>query len=372
MNIAEDRITVKALAEKYRDSGEDGVVAFSGRLDVRPPYQREFVYDDAKRDAVIKTLVAGRPLNVFYWGCVDNRYELIDGQQRTISICTYVKDMYSVQFKTGEEPKSFQQLDFDVRKAILDTELCVYKCTGTEQEMLDWFETINTAGEKLNKQELRNAVYTGNWLADAKRYFSKSNCPAKNLFSEYMSGNPIRQEYLEEVLSWAADAEGYRSIDAYMSACRANEDDAEKLWLYFRRVVDWVKSIYPKAEKEMKSTHWGILYNKYHDTFSIGDKSAFQMRLAQLLDDDEVTRKSGVYAYMISGDERYLNLRKFDKKIAMKVYRAQKGRCAICGELFDFERMEADHKEPWSIGGRTTEGNCQMLCKQCNLKKGRK
>ena len=371
MQILEDRITVKALVEGYRDDKENGVVAFSGRLNVRPSYQREFVDDDEKKAAVIKTLAAGRPLNVFYWGCVNNKYELIDGQQRTISICDYIKNFYSVRFRPGEEEKSFDQLNNTLRMSILTTELCVYKCTGTEDEMLEWFETINIAGEKLNKQELRNAVYTGNWLSDAKRYFSKSKCPARG-YSAYLSGNSIRQEYLEEVLSWAADAYGFSTIEAYMGHCRVNEDDASSLWQYYRKVMDWVSSVFPEPEKEMRNTHWGILYNKYHDTFSVGDCSGFQMRLNHLKDDDEITKPSGIYAYLISGDERYLNLRKFPERIAKKVYASQRGCCAICGREVDFSRMEADHIEPWSIGGKTTAGNCQMLCKSCNLKKSNK
>lgn len=44
----------------------------------------------------------------------------------------------------------------------------VYLCSGEDSEKLEWFKTINIAGEKLTDQELRNAVYSGSWVSDAK------------------------------------------------------------------------------------------------------------------------------------------------------------------------------------------------------------
>lgn len=83
------------------------------------------------------------------------------------------------------------------RNQILDYELTVYICEGTEEEKLEWFKIINIARETLTPQELLNATYTGTWLADAKNYFSKRNCVAGLMADGYIKGNPIRQSCID-------------------------------------------------------------------------------------------------------------------------------------------------------------------------------
>lgn len=68
----------------------------------------------------------------------------------------------------------------------MNYEFMSYICEGNESEKLDWFKVVNIAGEKLTEQELRNSVYTGEWLSDAKKYFSKRNCAAKGLSDKYI------------------------------------------------------------------------------------------------------------------------------------------------------------------------------------------
>ena len=192
MHIELHEITIRELANGYQDNAEGGVVAFGGKLDVRPPYQREFVYKDKQRDAVITTVNQGFPLNVMYWADKgDGTYEVIDGQQRTISICQYVNGDFSYNLSY------FHSLPSDQREKFLDYKLMVYICTGTDSEKLGWFKTINIAGEKLTDQELRNAVYCGSWVNSAKVCFSKSGCVAYKLASDYLNGSCIRQDYLE-------------------------------------------------------------------------------------------------------------------------------------------------------------------------------
>ena len=174
MKIEFKEVTIRELADSYDDSGEDGVTGFGGRLDIRPPYQREFIYKEKQRDAVINTITNDFPLNVMYWSVRnDGNFEIIDGQQRTISICQYVESDFSFN------NLYFHNLTSDQQDQILDYKLMIYQCTGTDSERLDWFRTINIAGEQLTDQELRNAVYAGSWVSDAKRYFSKTSCPAK-------------------------------------------------------------------------------------------------------------------------------------------------------------------------------------------------
>jgi len=219
MKIELHEITVRDLTSGYQDNDEDGVVAYSGKLDIRPPYQREFIYKDRQRDAVIETIAKDFPLNVMYWAVrEDGDYEVIDGQQRTISICQYVEGDFA--FKD----RYFHNLQGDEQEQILDYKLMVYLCSGLDSEKLEWFRTINIAGEKLTDQELRNAVYSGPWVTDAKRFFSKTGCAAYNLGSEYMTGSPIRQDYLETVIDWINDG----AIEPYM-AKQQNKPNANEL-----------------------------------------------------------------------------------------------------------------------------------------------
>lgn len=357
MKIDLTKITVAQLAKGYRDDKEGGVVGYSGKLDVRPPYQREFVYKDKQRAAVINTVLKGFPLNVMYWAVrPDGTFEIIDGQQRTISICQYVNGDFSF------ENLFIHNLQSDQKQIILDYELTVYLCSGTDSERLDWFRTINIAGEKLTEQELRNAVYSGPWVSDAKRYFSRSNCPAHGLGSRYLSGAPIRQEYLETVISWINNGQ----IDDYMSK-HQHDDDAKVAWNYFQKVISWVEASFTEYRSEMKGIAWGPLFNQFGN--QVFDPIAMEERVSELMQDDDVTDKKGIYRFVFTGDERFLNIRTFDKKQKREAYERQKGICAKCGEKFLIEEMEADHITPWSKGGRTDAENCQLLCAKDNRRK---
>lgn len=368
MDIKMHEIPVSEVVDGYLDSADNGVVAYHGRLDVRPPFQREFVYKDNQRDEVIRTIRKGFPLNVMYWSISgkdengNDIYELMDGQQRTISIGQYVAGDFSI------DHQGFDNLTSDERKQILDYKLQVYICEGSDKEKLDWFKIINIAGEELTPQELRNAIYTGPWLADAKRKFSKPNGVAIKIGEPYVNGEPKRQAYLETVLSWIADKEKIK-IEDYM-ASHQHDSDAEALWTYFKTVIKWVETVFPtprgkKPRKEMKGLKWGILYNNYADKF----KTSLADKVDTLMADSEIGKKSGIYEYLLSGEEKHLSLREFRDNEKRTKYEEQHGVCPICKESFEFEDMQGDHIVPWSKGGKTELSNCQMLCEACNLEK---
>ena len=362
MQIEQRNVTVGEVAEGYFNDAEEGVTGYDDRLDIRPKYQREFVYNNAQRDEVIRTIMKGLPLNVMYWvKTSEGSYEVMDGQQRTIAFCEYIDGAFSV------DDKYFYNLPSDQKKAILDYELFIYVCDGADSEKLDWFRIINIAGEKLTDQELRNAVYAGSWTSDAKRYFSKTGCAAQGLAGDYLKGASIRQEYLETAILWAASAEG-KTIEGYMAE-HQHDPSAVQLWNYFRSVIDWVQAIFPKYRREMKGLPWGLFYNEYGSRSNL-DPKKLEAEVQRLMGDEDVTKKSGIYEYLLTGDERKLSIRSFDRRDALAAYEQQGHRCAICGEEFEFDQMQADHKKPWSKGGHTTPDNCQMLCTDCNLKKG--
>ena len=224
---------------------------------------------------------------------------------------------------------------------------------------------MNIAGEKLTDQELRNAVYVSEWLTDAKRYFSKTNCPAHGLAEKYMNGSPIRQDYLESVLKWISNGE----INEYM-ASRAKDSNASELWQYFQTVIAWVQATFPDYRREMKGLEWGEYYNEYHNNKY--NAANLEKEVNRLMQDEDVTNKRGIYRYLLSGDERYLNIRAFTDNMRREAYERQKGICVKCGENFEILEMEADHITPWSEGGKTVAENCQMLCRNCNRRKSNK
>lgn len=361
MKIDLNKITVREVADGYLDSAEEGVVGYGGKLDIRPKYQREFIYDEKKRNAVLDTIRKGFPLNVMYWVVTDQgTYEVMDGQQRTISFCQYVNGDFSIP--VDGHPMSFHNLPKTLQDQILDYTLMVYFCSGTDKEKLDWFRIINIAGERLSDQELRNAVYTGPWLTHAKTIFSKTNCAAYLLANKYVNGSPIRQEYLETAISWLSDGH----IEDYMST-HQHDPNANELWSYFQAVISWVVLTFTTYRKEMKGVDWGDLYNRFKG--GLYDTSKLEDEIKALMIDDDVTRKKGIYPYVLSRDEKYLAIRAFTEAQRREAYERQGGICPKCGKHFEIDGMEADHITPWSKGGKTNAANCQMLCLEDNRRK---
>lgn len=364
MKITLKNIRIAELVANYVDNGEGGVIGFGGKLNIRPAYQREFVYKDKQRDAVIDTVRKGFPLNTMYWAVADDGgFELMDGQQRTISVCQYVHGDYSVMIDGN--PFGFANLSRERRQQILDYELSIYVCEGTDDEKLNWFRVINIAGERLYEQELLNAMYTGPWLAAAKTWFSKTGAPAAAIGNKLLNGSPIRQDYLETALDWISEGK----IKDYMRA-HQHDQNANELWSYFQAVITWVNLTFPNYRKEMKGVAWGPLYNRFKNVPQ--DTAKLEAEVSRLMRDEDVTKKSGIFDYVLSGNERALSIRAFTDNMKREAWERQGGVCPICTKTFAIEDMEADHTDPWHAGGKTIAANCQMLCKPDNRRKSGK
>lgn len=373
MTINQIEVTVGDITKGYVNNEELGVRGYNGKLDIRPPYQREFIYNDKEQQAVITTVLNGYPLNVMYWvkrgDDAECPYEVMDGQQRTLSLCEYVAGKFSYDFK------NFFNQPEDIQRRILNYKLTVYVCEGEPSEKLEWFKTINIAGKPLNEQEINNAVYAGPFVSDAKRHFSKTNCGAYRLGKDLVNGTPIRQDFLKTALEWLAahETRGGKTQTAvgYMAA-HQHDPNANNLWTYFQLVLNWAITNFDlkKFRKIMKGLDWARLYDNHHGRTL--DTAAINKRISELIRDSDIQRQSGIIPYVLTGDEHYLDLRSFPEDIKYAVWESQKHICPLCHRVFDYEFMEGDHITPWCEGGRTVIENCQMLCRECNRRKSSK
>lgn len=373
MKIEQRNIKIRDIFDGFKDVGEDGVFAYGGKLTIRPPYQREFVYGQTQQEAVLHTILKGFPLNTMYWvKNGEDAFEVLDGQQRTLSVMYFLSHKLQITYNGNRYYED--SLPDDLYQALMDYEFLIYVCEGTESEKLEWFKVVNVAGEELTAQELRNSVYTGPWLSDAKRHFSKRSCAAKGLSDKYITGDPNRQELLEKALKGISEFYGLKTIEDYMSAHKSDAD-ADELWQYFQDVISWTTKIFRKYYADMKGLDWCHLYNKYHDNNY--NSSQIEKDVKLLHEDEEVQKNKGIYEYLLSREKdpyaaKLLNLRAFTEKDKQAAYSRQDHKCAICGREFKYEEMAGDHIKPWSKGGHTTPDNCQMLCRDCNSRKSDK
>ncbi len=365
----------------YNTLEEKGVYGWSGQLTIQPEYQRNYIYDDGKKDvAVIKSILAGYPIGLIYFvKTAENKYEILDGQQRITSIGRYITGLFPI-VKDGKNIY-FGGLDPEVQKAFLDTKLTIYICEGTEPEIKQWFTTINIPGVPLTQQELDNAIHSGPFVTLAKEEYSNTQNSNIQKWGHYIKGNVARQEYLRTALDWVSKGD----ISGYMSKHRY-DDNINELKAYFTSVIDWINSVFIDVIDEMKGLPWGELYEKYHKIAY--NPMEVSKKLNELYNDDFVNDRKGIVEFILGGceDTKLLNVRIFDDRTKKKVYAEQtneakeKGisNCPLCADgknsnktrIWKLNEMDADHVTAWSKGGLTDISNCEMLCKTHNRIKG--
>lgn len=377
-------ITVEEICKgfHYNELEGKGLYGLSGKLTIQPEYQRNYIYADGKKDvAVIDSVLKGYPIGLIYFNKVgDDKFEVLDGQQRITSLGRFVEGVLSIIDESGI-PQDINSIATDKREKILKTKLLIYICEGTESEIKEWFRTINIAGVPLKPQELLNAVFSGPFVTKAKEEFSNSQNAHIQMWSHFINGTANRQDFLERALDWVSKG----NISDYMKQHR-RDDNITELKTYFNAVLGWVNSVFPTPYDKMKGLEWGRLYETYHK--QPYDPQKVDERVAELLDDPQVENNSGVFEYVLGGeqDTKLLNVRVFDEKIKRQVYKLQtddaemKGisNCPYCAigheatktRIWKLSEMDADHVSAWSKGGATTIENCQMLCKTHNRAKG--
>lgn len=361
-----------------------GLFGLAGRLTIQPEYQRNYIYEDGRRDvAVITSLLKGYPLGLLYFTKVsEDNMEVLDGQQRITSFGRFVTGKFAIKDERGLE-QTFSGLAADKQKQILDATLLVYECEGTESEIKEWFQTINIAGVPLTTQELLNAVYSGPFVTLGKEEFSNSLNSNNQKWGTYISGDVKRQEFWERALEWVSG--GKDNIGGYMTKHRFDKNINE-VKKYFTSVIDWVSTTFSDVEPEMRGLEWGRLYEEYHDKRYSPAKVSERVRA--LYDDGYIKNRKGIWEYVLGGEKetRLLEVRVFDEPTKKSVYATQsaaakaKGvsNCPLCAlgkgaenaKVWKLDEMDADHVEAWSKGGATSAANCQLLCKTHNRAKG--
>jgi hypothetical protein len=376
--------TVRQISEDftYNSLEEKGLFGLAGKLTIQPEYQRSYIYADGKRDAaVIHSLLKGYPLGLIYFNqSSTGQLEVLDGQQRITSFGRYVTGKFAIIDENGM-PQNFSSLPKDKQELIMNSEVLVYVCSGTETEIKEWFKTINIAGVPLNDQELLNAVYSGPFVSAGKAEFSNSQNSNTSKWGAYVAGSVIRQEYWERALDWVSRGD----VESYMAKHR-NDQDIKEVKVYFNSVIDWVSTVFTDVEKEMRGLEWGRLYEKYHgQAYSSADVSQL---VKKLYADPYVKSRKGVFEYILGGqkDSSLLDVRIFDEvtkrfKYESQTVMAKKNETSNCphcaigndvnkSKLWNLADMEADHIKAWSNGGSTTPENCEMLCRTHNRARG--
>lgn len=379
-------ITIRDICDGfvYNEYEGRGLFGLSGKLTIQPEYQRNYIYAQENRESgVIDSVIKGYPLGLIYFNKVaDNKFEVLDGQQRITSIGRYITNKFPIKDQNGME-QYFDGLNQHIQNQILNTHLLIYECAGTETEIKEWFKIINIKGIPLNDQELLNAVYSGPFVTLAKEEFSNSQNANIQKWSAYVSGTVNRQDYLKTALEWVSN----NNVSDYMSAHR-NDDNITELKQYFSAVIDWVSSVFQNIEPEMRGLEWGRLYEKYHR--QAYDPKIIESKVKELYADPYVKNRKGIFEYILGGcvDTKLLDVRVFDEATKRAKYATQtadaerehKSNCQYCAighdanktKIWKLSEMDADHVTAWSKGGATDIKNCQMLCKSHNRAKGNK
>jgi hypothetical protein len=368
----------------YNELEGKGLFGLAGKLVIQPEYQRNYIYNDGKKDvAVIDSLLKGYPVGLIYYNVAGDSLEVLDGQQRITSIGRFVTGKFAIK-QDGKEQTFFSLPDED-RQRILESILLVYECQGTEREIKEWFDTINIAGIPLNSQERLNAIYSGPFITKAKAEFSNSQNANMQMWSSYIKGDPKRQEILKEALEWVSSAHGV-SVDAYLAQHRGDKE-ITGLKSYFTSVIDWINSVFIRPpDKEMRGLEWGRLYESDHSKSY--NAAAIDVDVNALRADPAVLNNKGIYEYLLGGkmDPKLLNVRVFDDKTKVAAYEQQTQKakdggvsnCPLCAigtdankaRIYRQDEMDADHVAAWSKGGDSDLKNCQMLCVTHNRAKG--
>ena len=372
---------------EFSEAEGKGLFGLNGNLTIQPEYQRNYLYaqnNGEKEKAVMNSILKGYPIGLLYFNkprADEDKYEILDGQQRVTSLGRYIKNLFAVEVDGHQQ--YFDSLAQNLREKILKTQLTIYICEGAENEIKAWFKTINIAGIPLNAQEILNSVYSGNFVTLAKEEFSNSQNSNLNVWKGYIKGNVLRQDFLRTALEWIVKSADDEKIGEYMSLHRWDKN-ISALKNNFNEIINWIEKVFTDTKSEMCGLEWGRLYETYHENKY--DAVALAAEIDKLYKDEAVTNKRGIFEYVLGGEVKLLHIRFFEESTKKTVYARQtakakeieKSNCPLCAigsnknskKIYKYSEMDADHVTAWSKGGATDIKNCEMLCKTHNRAKG--
>ena len=398
-------IKISELVKGYvNDSdNEGGVSSMNGRLNIRPRYQRAYIVAENElwKKNLINSILCGFPINRIYIGIdsMDSRsveeadLEMLDGQQRSITICDFYKGNFTVEI--DGMPAHFHNLSPELQARFLNYPLDITYCKGSESARIAWFKRINQPNSILVPQELRNATYIGEWLEYLKKYFCSSSANVQKQITDkrekycaryYAKGSIERCEYLEVALDWI-------SYYVYPDMRKSSMDDRICRYMaehqrdipnndvieHYKKVIDWANNTFLNDGKDIKNypqsfagIDWGRLYAEYgNNTY---DTVYVTKRIAELLDIQfEFSKPAGLYEWILRGEKRedraLMQPRSFRPQTRQEQFKLQGGEDPISGEKFTSEsEMEAHHIIPWTEGGTTNISNCVLLSPETHKK----
>ena len=399
--------TLGEIAKGYKDNSEEvagGVTAMDGKLNIRPKYQRAFIRETDKvwRCNLVDSVLNKRPIGSFYFADKgEGYYDVLDGQQRLMTLCSVINAGCNGTITINDngviKDVAFPKLRKDWQEIIKNYEIDVYICVGNEEGLLNWFTTINQPHSELTKQEIRNAVYCGTFVEDAKRLFSKTkaNSAPTSEFQDHDSPYYFdkfshslkleRQDFLERVIDWVSRPmseynprkknetgdEKEERINNYMSIHR-NDANADSVAIGYKKIVDWAYRTFDEdiiKQKGVRGCDWGELYALFgHKTF---DLEKINREMDELLDNNSIARTQNVAKYVLAGKQtndedeniRYklLNVKGLTERERNKLYKMQGGIDPIDGRHYDIKDMQAHHIVPIYAGGETKLGNMVLL-----------
>ena len=295
----------------YNEYEGKGLFGWNGKLVIQPEYQRNYIYADGKADvAVVDSIMKDYPIGLLYFVKVaEDKYEVLDGQQRITSFGRFVTGKFPVMDQNGI-PRYYNGLDGNIQTQIAEYPLTIYICEGSEQEIKQWFKTINIVGKPLNEQELANAIHSGPFVTKAREEFSNSQNANVQKWQHYIKGDVNRQEILRTALKWVSKD----NIDNYMSTHRY-DTEINEIKTYFDTVIDWINKTFKGTEKEMRGLEWGELYEKYHNTPY--DIDSLWDKVQELYSDASVKNRKGIFEYVLGGcvDSKLLEIRFFEESV---------------------------------------------------------
>lgn len=405
--------TIREISKGYVNESETergGVTSMCGKLNIRPRYQRSYVNENNTvwKENLINSILCNYPINRMYFGQVrENELEVVDGQQRIITICDFINGKFSIKWK--DKLCYFEQLSEVEKNKFLDYELDVTTCIGDEISRIAWFKRINQPNALLTEQELRNSSYIGEWLEDAKSYFCAPTSNVKKEINDkerdnkycimrYCKASQIdRCEFLEVALDWAGYIEypelrepsnKDERICRYMAE-HQNDLNANGLKDTYKSVVDWItdtfwkdkeKDGYPDLSKDQcfRGVNWVRLFCEYGgNQYTYSNKKHF----TEVCDDIRKKHSSsgvfsnfnGIFEWVIRGEHdyeinTYLALKGFKDEFKKNAYGAQGGIDPIDGKHYEFGEMHAHHIVSWKAGGTNDYRNLVMLSKENHIR----